>query len=175
MKRTLILFAMILTLSVPLAHAGDPVMSTHQGSADFEKLKNLAGTWEGASATTGQQAAAPVTVEYAVSSNGSILLEKLMPGTPHEMVTVYYERGGKIHLTHYCAVGNQPRMDLASHEDNTFNFSFSDSSDIDPAQEAHMHALTLELNGDNNLTQHWTFFKDGKAVEIHSFQFIRKK
>lgn len=66
-------------------------------------------------------------------------------------------------------------MDLASREDNTFNFSFSDSSGIDPAQEAHMHALALELNGDNNLTQHWTFFKDGKAVELHSFQFIRKK
>ncbi len=135
-------------------------MKSYVGSAEFERLKGLAGTWKGITTEmNGEKWDA--TVEYSVTSNGSAVVEKLFSGTSHEMVSVYYDKKGKPSMTHYCGLANRPQLSLVSSNDHEIQFVFSNSNDIDPAKEMHMHALKLTFDGKDKLVQDWKLFKDG--------------
>ena len=56
----------------------------------------------------------PARVEFRLAGNGSALVERLFPGTDHEMVSIYHLVGSDLVLTHYCAMANQPRMKLVA-------------------------------------------------------------
>src|SRR5438105_1604013 len=142
----------------------------YKGSADFEKLKGLAGTWVGTHKMGEKEE--PVKAEYAVSSNGSIVVEKLFPGTPGEMVTIYNEKNGKIAMTHFCALGNVPVMDLVSSDATKMNFNLSPTSDIG-ANEGHMHALTITWQDPDHITHAWKMYMDGKETDTSLFTFAR--
>ena len=45
-----------------------------------------------------------------VTAGGSVVHETLFPGQPQEMVSVYTVNGPDLIMTHYCVLGNQPRM-----------------------------------------------------------------
>src|SRR5579859_331066 len=80
-------------------------------NAGFEKLKSLAGQWEGMTNEGGKDF--QVTTSFRVVSDGSVLLNDLMGGTPHEMVTMFHMDGSHLMATHYCAAHNQPRFVMA--------------------------------------------------------------
>ena len=105
----------VLLLVLQLAAYGDdrtgslPPVPTHSG---LEKMKKLAGTWLAAGPRARQadrSSAVPiikVTAGYALSA----VQETLFPGQPHEMVSIYTVDGPNLVMTHYCVLGNQPRM-----------------------------------------------------------------
>src|SRR6266568_499275 len=123
-------------------------------SAEFERLKTLVGTWQGK--TDIGQGLIDMTVQYRLLAGGTVLEERVFAGTPNEMLTIYFDRDGKLALTHYCIMGNRPGMLLKSSDSKTLKFEFDETCGINPAKESHMHALTL----------HCTFLGDGR-VESH--------
>src|SRR3989338_8778533 len=148
----IIFFTVFLFAAAGTIRASEMHLEPYQGSPDFERLKNLAGIWKGTHVSTGE-APTDAAVEYAVTSNGSAVVEKLFPGTSHEMVTVYHDnKDGKPSMIHYCGFGNRPEMNLVSADDFSMSFSFSEKSDIDPAKEPHMHSLTLAMSEPGKLT-----------------------
>src|SRR5688500_4572531 len=104
-------------LSISLAAAGFIAVSGLCSGAEkpkeagakacFERIKKLTGDWVEVDEKTGKET---VMLRYRVIAGGSAVEEIIMPGEPHEMVTVYHLDGSSLMLTHYCAVGNQPRM-----------------------------------------------------------------
>ena len=74
----------ILALAAPAAAA------PADGKAAFERLKSLAGEWQGA---VGAQGGPPASIRYEVGSGGTIVRELLFPGTEHEMLSVYHVVG----------------------------------------------------------------------------------
>lgn len=76
--------------------------------AGLERLKTLAGTWVEADAD-GKPTDKVVSV-FKVTAAGSAVEETIFPGQPQEMVSIYHRDGADLLLTHYCALGNQPRM-----------------------------------------------------------------
>ncbi len=162
MKKILLLILSILMIaSTSLFATLEHDMKPYTGSAEFERLKALSGTWKGTSEMEGVKHDA--AVQYYVTSNGSAVVEKLFPGTPHEMISVYYDKNGKPSMTHYCGLGNQPQMDLVSSNAQEMKFDFSPSSSVDATKEAHMHSLTLKFDGNDKLIHDWKFFKDGSG------------
>ena len=73
-------------------------------------MKTLAGNWEGKHEMGGKSMT--LKVNYKVSSAGSAVVETSFPGMPNEMVSVYTEVNGKVNMTHYCALQNQPTLKL---------------------------------------------------------------
>jgi hypothetical protein len=57
---------------------------------ELESLKKLVGTWQGQAKTGPQEV--PVTIVYESTAGGTAVLERLFPGTPHEMTSVYTPR-----------------------------------------------------------------------------------
>jgi hypothetical protein len=151
--------------------AGDMSKAPYKGSSEFEQLKTLEGRWEG----KGKMGAieTPVTVEYKITSNGSALVERLFAGTPQEMTTVYTDRDSKVSLTHYCSIGNQPQMDLVKQSGMRYEFMFSKKSNFNPKKEGHMHALTIDYDGQDRLVHQWDMFEKGKSTGVHGFEFKR--
>ena len=73
----------------------------------FEKLKSLAGTWD---ATMLKPDGEKTTVEYRVTAHGTVVMQTMFVGTPHEMINMYTVDGDALVATHYCSAGNQPTL-----------------------------------------------------------------
>ena len=96
-----------------------------------------------------------------------------MQDTPHEMVDMYSDEGGKLAMIHYCAMGNQPHMRLKGASSKSITLEMGPSTGIDPAKDPHMHGLALEFPDANHLIERWTSYKDGKPGETVLFTLTR--
>jgi hypothetical protein len=134
-------------------------------SRAFEQMKSLVGTWKGK--TDMGQGPIDVTLQYRLLAGGSVLEERVFAGTPNEMLTMYYEKDGKLAMTHYCVMGNRPGMLLKSADAKTIKFDFDETCGINPAKESHMHALTITFDDPNTITTSCKAFMDGKEMEEH--------
>ena len=140
-------------------------------SAELQTMKGMAGEWTGQSQDHGE--ARPMTVRYEVTSGGSAVVETLDPGTSHEMVSIYHDKAGKLSMTHYCMLGNQPELELKKASDDELEFDLSAESQAQLGGQLHMHSLKLEMSR-GTLTQSWTAQgQDGKMLEPTVFK-LRK-
>ena len=150
-----------LCILAPTIAGADAVhIEEYKPSATFQRLQVLEGTWEGTHSMGPNE---KVTVEYQLTSGGSALLERIFSGTPNEMVSVYTENNGNVEMTHYCMLGNAPRMGLQSASKNTFRFNFIGGTNMRSEHDPHMHQLTMVFKNDDTIVQDWVMFKDGKA------------
>src|SRR5687767_11937404 len=141
--------------------AGEPAKAKAP-SAEFERMKSLVGTWQGK--VDMGQGPIDMTSQYRLLAGGSVLEERVFAGTPNEMITMYYDNGGKLALTHYCVMGNRPGMLLKSSDSKTLKFDFDATCGINTATESHMHALTLRFDDADTITASCKAFIDGKEI-----------
>jgi hypothetical protein len=140
----------VLLLALQLAAHGDdktgklPPAPTNSG---FEKMKKLAGTWLAAD-EDGKPTVQVMSI-IKVTAGGSAVHETLFPGQPQEMVSVYTVDGPDLVMTHYCVLGNQPRLKADPKSPaNQICFQFAGGSNLDPTKDKHMHSATLTIVDD---------------------------
>jgi hypothetical protein len=167
------LAASLILSSGALAQAAEIPPTPSPADAAFLRLKSLEGEWidtSGSSAGKGKTGAI-----WRVTSGGSAVIETVFPGTSHEMVSVYTREGDSIVMSHYCAMGNQPRMRAKPDGGDELVFAFDGGGNIDPAKDMHMHEGTVEFGADGSLRSEWQTWADGKAGEHRAvFQLARK-
>jgi hypothetical protein len=140
----------------------------------FERFKQLAGVWEGKE--TEGRPGQDVKVEYRVTSGGSTVVETFNPGTPMEMMTLIHRDGDDMLLTHYCMLGNQPRMKASGTGDaNQFAFKFVGATNLKSPSDMYMHDVTYTLIDNDTLRSEWTHYQDGKDSGRVVFELKRKK
>ena len=120
-------------------------------SKEFEKLKGLAGKWEGTTSDDNE-----ISVEYRISSGGSVIVETLSPGSDKEMISVYHDKAGKLTMTHYCMLGNQPQLEVIKSDEKSIVFDYSKNSQLDLSKELHMHALNISFIDPDTIVEIWT-------------------
>jgi len=135
------------------------------------RLKALTGTWEG----TIEGKADKVQVIYRIISGGTAVMETLFPGTPEEMISVYFADGDELRMTHYCAAGNQPhlRLDRKASTPADLRFGFEGGTNLDPKKDGHIHSGRLNLSAGDRIEAEWDFFQGGKAAGAHKMTFTR--
>ncbi len=157
-----------------LASAANPGMPAPTMPKSFEMMKNLKGTWEGTSMMGGKET--PTSVTYEVTANGTAVKETLMPGTPHEMVTMYYAEGNDVNMTHFCAVGNHPKMTMKKSDATTMEFELAKGNNgLKSTKEPHMHSLTITMTDTDHMKHEWIMFENGKKKDTTAFTLTRKK
>lgn len=162
------LFAILLSIVLPLTFSCGPLLAADTGSAAFEKMRQLAGSWTGKD-DEGQ----PATVKYETMSGGSIVTETLKPDNEEPMLTVYHLDGDHLMCTHYCSRNNQPRMRLDKYDSQagTLDFDFLDATNLPDREQGHMHHLILKLQDKDHLTQEWSWHEAGQESQaIFHFQ-----
>jgi hypothetical protein len=149
-------------------------MKPYVGSAAFEKMKSLAGTWTGTTLMEGQEV--PSTIEYRVTSGGSAIVETIFAGTPKEMITVYHDDdNGELSLTHYCMLKNRPELTLLEMDGDTMKFNLSKACSLHGSNDPHMHSFVLTFDGDDKIVQRWAMWKDGAETMETTVTLNREK
>ena len=174
-RRTWIAGLMVLTLAT--ASRGDEAAAkaapTNPG---LEKLKKLAGTWVEAD-KDGKPTDKVVSV-VKVTAGGSAVQETLFPGQPMEMVSVYHLDQGELVMTHYCVLGNQPRMKAdPKSPPNQIKWVFTGGTNLDPTKDAHMHGGTLTFIDDDHIEFAGEAWEGGKPSTEHCgcMKLVRKQ
>src|SRR5262245_60836882 len=110
MTRPFLACALLLFGSSLAAYADDKDhrSATAPTNAALEKMKTLAGTWLEAD-KDGKPTDTVVSI-IKLTAGGSAIHETLFPGQPHEMISMYTVDGPDLVMTHYCMLGNQPRL-----------------------------------------------------------------
>jgi hypothetical protein len=133
--------------------------------AAFERLKTLVGAWQGHHTTPDGPA---MQVEYRLTGNGTALMERLFAGSPHEMLSVYHLESGELVLTHYCAMGNQPRMKLvAGGKEGDMRFDFAGGTNLDAATSTHIHGGRISMPAPDRFDADWFVWAQGKQTDTH--------
>lgn len=180
MKTKLTLLSTALTLILALtanaaskAESTKPAAEAPKPTAAFEQMKTLVGKWTG-KVDIGQ-GPVDMTLEYRLIAGGSVLEERCFPGTPNEMITMYYDRDNKLGMTHYCMFGNRPEMKFKSWDGKTMKFDFDPSCGINVKKESHMHAISITFDNADTITSSCVAMMDGKEQPPHPTTMKRVK
>lgn len=167
-----ILRAIVLLCAVP---AWSAAQATSQPAASaFERLKALEGEWVDADGAFGSKGA--VAASYKVTGGGTAVLETFPVGTAGEMVTMYHKDGNDLVLTHYCSAGNQPRMRARTFDGKALQFEFEGGTNIDPTVTSHMHSVTIEFLGPDQIRATWqNWSKGGPDSDRGVFTVVRRR
>tara|TARA_E500000318_G_scaffold5545_1_gene5650 strand:- start:519 stop:1118 length:600 start_codon:yes stop_codon:yes gene_type:complete len=142
----------------------------------MSKIEALEGEWE-MQDENGDWMTASV---FSVSSNGSVVREIMFPGSPSEMTNLYHMDGTDAVVTHYCAIGNQPRMvakGLSKTPDGpAIEYAFDSVSNLRPDHDHVMGSLRVVFLGDDRIRQDWiSMDKSGATANEMSFNLRRKQ
>jgi hypothetical protein len=145
--------------------------SQAQPASGFDRLKTLVGTWEAA----GSQGR-PLTNTIRLVSNGTALEETFQSAEDDQMVTLYTPNGNRLAMTHYCAAGNQPRMEspAVTGDQKEFDFSLTGITNLANPSSGHMRHLLIQIADQDHFTEKWTWRENGKD-QIHTIHFKRTK
>ncbi len=169
MKRSLISYLGILAFLVAAVVAAASAPEKQTGG--FDRLKGLVGEWEGTNKDD-----KPVHVVYSLTSGGSVVMEQIDPGEDHAMVTMYHKDGDRLMMTHYCAVGNQPRMRAAKtrSDGKSLAFSYVDATNLAKPSDPHMVKLVFDFTDADHFAETWTYQLDGSKQTTEVFHLTRK-
>ncbi len=115
-----------------------------------------------------------VTLIYRTISGGTAVEERIFADTPKEMVTMYHGDQDNLFMTHYCMLGNQPRLRLENTHENIFKFKFLDGVGIDRETTGHMGAMEMKILDENTFEQAWAYYENGEMQNAAKFTFVRK-
>jgi hypothetical protein len=179
MTRRFLLCGLLAAALAPSAYGDDK----HQHSlppaptnAGLEKMKTLVGTWVEAD-SDGKPTDKVVSV-IKLTAGGSAVHETIFPGEPMEMVSVYTADGPDLAMTHYCVLGNQPRMkgNLLSAE-NAIQFDFAGGTNLDVKKDKHMHGATLKFVDADHIQIEGIAWDNGAPAKemCATMKLVRKK
>ena len=164
-------------LSVVLISLSTMAFAQSDAQKSFDKLKTLAGSWQGHVTTVPQEPSMEGTlmlVSFRVTSMGNALMHEMTGGgRPDDPITMFYLDGDRLLLTHYCDAGNRPRMTAkASPDGKTVEFDFLDVAGS--TKYGHMHHAVVTMIDPNHHTEDWTYMQGDKPVHAH-FDLQRTK
>jgi hypothetical protein len=179
--RLLLSAVVLMSLSAVVAFAQSDAqkpVAPSEAQKSFEKLKTLAGSWEGRVKSVPAESdveGKPMQVTLRVTSMGNALMhEATGAGRPDDPITMLYLDGGRLVLTHYCDAGNRLRMaGKMSPDGKTVEFDFLDVAGS--TEYGQMHHAVFTVIDANHHTGDWTYMMPGdKPMHAH-FDLQRTK
>ena len=149
-KVLMIVSILALTLSTA-AHAGGKAgdLPPDNSSAELNRIKSLAGRWTTVTSMFGKKNQRMFT-EYKVTAGGSAVEERIFPGTPQEMISVYYDDNGKLAMTHYCIMRNRPTLKLANSSADMITMDVKKIEGLTSKKDPSMGGLTIHFKDKNH-------------------------
>lgn len=152
-----------------MAEATPP--TAFEATAAYDRLKALAGAWEGKS-TKGWTD----RVHVKTIAAGSVVVFDSFDAHPNEeMLTTFAPDGERLLLTHFCVARNQPRLVLSRVEDEgrRLTFTFLDGGNLPSRDRGHMDSVVLTFLDADRFTERWSWFQDGRESLMEEIEMRR--
>jgi hypothetical protein len=172
MRKLTILFILFVATAVAFAQ-GPPKTIAAQSDAKkaFEKLKTLAGSWQGA--------IMGISINFTIraASSGTAILHEGNTsggGPPNHEITMFYVEGDRLLSTHYCDAGNRSRFEgKMSPDGKTIEFSFLDVAGSTRGGYLKDMVITM-IDADHHIVAFTFVMPDGKPIPLRG-EFQRTK
>lgn len=146
-----------LVLVAAVAFASVMAYAQTDAQRAFNAIKNMPGTWE-------QQTPDGHTLQvtFKVISGGSAVMSEIADSKEDMISMIHLDGPNRLLLTHYCAAGNQPRMEASfSPDGKVITFRYVDATNLTTPDAAHMNQMVLTLIDDNHHKEQWVFAGQG--------------
>jgi hypothetical protein len=164
-----LIICLLAPAAVVLAQDNPPKSTSAQSDAKkaFEKLKSLAGSWQGKIGDLSTQ------VTIRVTSHGSAIMHDAFMASTNKITMIYLE-GDRLLMTHYGGEGNRPRFEgKLSPDGKSVEFDFLDVAGN--TQRGVLKHLVFTITDENHHTVEVTYIlPDGKPVQPRA-EFKRTK
>ncbi len=166
---TLLLICLLLHIPHATSVAQDatpkPTPAAAQSDAQkaFEKMKTLAGSWQGT--VMGMS----ISITIGVASSGNAVMHEATAGggrPPDHEITMFYLDGDRLLATHYCDAGNRARLEgKMSPDGKTVEFTFLDVAGSTKGGLVKRLAFTM-TDADHHVIELTFIMPNGKPVEV---------
>lgn len=163
---------LILVLSVP---AFAKKNKDSADSSSFDRLKSLVGTWTATLDMDNDGKTETYRMVYRTTSGGTALEETIFAGSPKEMISVYHMDNGKVLMTHYCMLNNQPRLQEIEAAKNFIKLDMRDITNASSPKDPHMGGLTVTFKDKDHIEQSWVHFNADGTSQNSVFSWTREK
>jgi hypothetical protein len=171
MKFRIALSLLLISITGIAFAADNAAEPTSEAQQSFDKLKTLAGSWEGHVTTMPADPSMDGKSMHAslrVTSMGNAIVHEMQgEGRPDDPITMLYLDGDRVLLTHYCDAGNRPRMTgKMSPDGKSVEFAFLDVAGS--TKYGHMDHAVFTVIDPNHHTEDWTYMEPGdKPIHAH--------
>lgn len=140
-------------------HSACANMPPYKGSPEFERMKALVGKWSAESPEMGK-----MNTQFRMIAGDSVIEERFAAGTPMEMHSLYHDVDGKLTMTHYCMLRNQPRMKLVKSTPTSLAFDLAPTPGLNPSKDKHMHGATYTFIDKDHFRLEGVAWENGKSA-----------
>ena len=130
----------------------------------MEHLKSLEGDWmlvdESGEATD------QVASRFELTAGTTVVRELMFPGDAHEMMNVFHADGERVLMTHYCAAGSQPRLEVvATGDGKNLMLKFESITNLANPDDHFMHHAEYTWKDEGRLVTTWYGSEKGEISE----------
>jgi len=168
MKRNILISAAGVACLIAYA-AGAGTQNPVDAKDAYAHLQTLVGEWQ-ADTSMGK-----AHVTYESIAAGSALVERETMEHMPPMETIFYLDGGRLLLTHYCDLGNQPRLEAHAFDPQSrkLDFAFLDATNLASPAASHMHNASYRFSDANHFSTRWELYENGRQKSVETFEFTR--
>jgi len=132
-----------------------------QPSPSWDRLKALVGIWQRTDSST--PASKAFRIRYRLISADTALVEEFGDPAKQPTQTVFHLDGDRLLATHYCAQGNQPRLQLRTGRSNDVQvFDFLDATNLRSAADSHLVRLAFRWPDPDHLVREEVYATNGR-------------
>jgi hypothetical protein len=164
------------SLSFLLLLSASALLAQTASQKSFDQLKSLTGSWEGKNSE-----GKPIRVTFRDTAGGSALMSEIQGQGHEDMISMFHLDGpNRLMITHYCGVGNQPRMTSTTSPDGkAITFDYLDATNLAAPDAGHMQRVVFTVIDTNHHTEDWIFAaapgKELKQVfDLHRTEIAQK-
>lgn len=166
------LFSLVVAVAFSgIVASAEPVTSA-KAAPSLDAIKKLAGDWyevDKDGKTTDK-----LVSQIRVTAGGSAVREILFPNTEMEMVSIYTQDGGDLLMTHYCVIGNAPKL-KAEAGSTPDAIVFKAIGGVNLEKDTFMGKATLKILDADHISIAGEKCEAGKCSECGSMKLARKK
>lgn len=126
----------------------------------FGVLRALEGRWREAVDN-------PVeTVEYWLTANDTVLVERWGLRSGRESMTLYHMDGRDLVAEHYCPQGNQPKLGLVEMQGGGYLFRLRGGANLETPDRAHQYEFWIAVDGPDSFRRSEVYVGNGEGAPL---------